>query len=344
MAVKKLKVGCIGCGKIARVLHLNEYSLNPEADIIALCDTDNERLTFCADRFGVKKTYSDYKKMLAEEKLDAVSVCLPNYLHHPVTMAALKTGVNVLVEKPMALSSDQAAEMIATARENKKLLMVSQTQRFSPVHRKAKEVMDSGIMGRILHVATSFGHPGPEGWSPWGKWFFDKAEAGYGPMADLGIHKADLVRYLTGKEVAEVNGFYTRSEKEIGDVEDNFVSSLRFTDGTVGTLSTSWTVKGMGINYTYLYCANGTLAVSAIPGRPLAAFMVKPKCTIEFEVPPIQHNEEGAWNIGITVNFLNAIQGKEECLVPGEEGKAALDIILACDEAARTGKTVTLKH
>ena len=110
------------------------------------------------------------------------------------------------------------------------------------------------------------------------------------------------------------------------------------------TLFRSWTVKGADINYTYLYCANGTLAVSAIPGRPLVAFLVKPKCTIDFDVPPMQKNEEGAWNLGITQNFLAAIQGRETCLVPGEEGKAALDIILACDEAARTGKTVKLNH
>ncbi len=344
MAGEKMRVGVIGTGKIACVLHLNEYSLNPDADLVAICDNDPGRLKIAADRYGLRKTYSDYPKMLAQENLGAVSVCLPNYLHHPVTMAALEAGVNVLVEKPMALNSKDAAEMIATAKANKKLLMVSQTQRFSPVHQKAKEVVDSGIMGKILHVATSFGHPGPEGWSPWGKWFFDKKQAGYGSMADLGIHKADLVRFLTGKEVAEVCAFYTRSEKENTDVEDNFVSSLKFTDGTIGTLSTSWTVKGMAINYTYLYCANGTLAISVIPGRPLVAFMVKPKCTIEFEVPEIQRNEEGAWNLGITRNFLAAIAGKEECLVSGEEGKAALDIILACDEAARTGKTVKLNH
>ena len=344
MAAKKLRVGVIGCGKISRMLHLPEYVAYPEAELAAVCDNNEERLRFCAEKFGARKTYSDYKKMLAEEKLDAVSVCLPNCLHHPVSMAALKAGANVLVEKPMALTSKHADEMIAAARKSKKVLMVSQTQRFSPLHQRAKEVVDSGIMGKILHVATSFGHSGPENWSPWGAWFFDKKQAGFGPMADLGIHKADIVRYLTGKEVAAVNAFYTRSEKPMGDVEDNFVSSLQFTDGTVGTLSTSWTVKGAEINFTYLYCVNGTLAIAAIPGRPLVAFLVKPKCTIEFDLPPMQSNKDGSWNLGVIRNFLDSIQGRAKCLVPGEEGKAALDIILACDQAARTGKTVKLKH
>ena len=342
MTQKKMKVGCIGCGKVARVLHLNEYSLNPEADIVALCDNDRERLDFCAAKFGAKRTYTDHKKMLAEEKLDAVSITVPNHVHHVVTMDALNAGVNVLVEKPIALTSEDAQAMIDAAKRNRKLLMVSQTQRFSPVHQKAKEVMDSGIMGKVLHVATSFGHSGPEGWSAWGGWFFRKDVAGFGPMADLGVHKADLIRYLTGKEVAEVSAFATRSEKENADVEDNFVCALKFTDGTVGTLSTSWTVHGTEINYTYLCCANGTLMISVLPEEPLVAHMSHPRSAIVFDVPAIQSNVEESWNLGITRNFLAAIQGKEECLVPGEEGKAALDIILACDEAARTGRTVTV--
>jgi len=161
-------------------------------------------------------------------------------------------------------------------------------------------------------------------------------------MADLGVHKADLVRFLTGKEVAEVSAYTTTTEKEGTDVEDNFVSVLRFTDGTIGTLSTSWTVHGTEINYTYLYCANGTLMIAVLPDKPLVACMSNPKSTIVFDVPGMQSNDQAAWNLGITRNFLAAIQGKEKCLVPGEEGKAALDIILACDKSARTGKSVKL--
>ena len=161
MAEKRMKVGCIGCGKVARVLHLNEYSLNPEADIVALCDNDAERLDFCARKFGAKKTYTNHNKMLAEEKLDAVSVTVPNHVHHTVTIDALNAGVNVLVEKPIALTSEDAQAMIDAAKKNNKLLMVSQTQRFSPVHQKAKEIMDSGIRGKVQHEATRITHPNP---------------------------------------------------------------------------------------------------------------------------------------------------------------------------------------
>jgi predicted dehydrogenase len=222
--------------------------------------------------------------------------------------------------------------------------MVDQAQRFFPVHQKAREVMQSGILGKVLHVATAFGHSGPENWSPRGKWFFRKDQAGFGPMADLGIHKADLVRYLTGKEVESVSGYTSREEKQNTDVEDNFVSVLRFTDGSLGTLTTSWTVKGMETNYTYIYGSNGTLAVAVIPGRPLVAFLSKPACVIDFPVADVRNNAETRWRLGVVDNFAATILGRAQCLVPAEEGRKALAIILAADEAARTGKTVKVKN
>lgn len=340
--VNKLRAGVIGCGKVARTLHIPEYLNCPDTELIAYCDVDRRSIAESVARYGERSTYHDYRKMLAAEKLDCVSVCLPNFLHCPATVASLEAGVNVLVEKPMALTLREADRMLAAAKRRKKLLMVSQTQRFSAVHKKAKEVIDSGILGRILHVTTAFGHPGPEGWSPRGKWFFQKKKAGFGPMADLGIHKADLLRYLTGKEVAAVFAFKSRQEKRHTDVEDNFVSVLRFTDGTLGTLTTSWTVRGMETNYTYLYCEKGTLAISVIPGRPLVAFLSDPECVIDLPVPAIQTNIEDTWQLGIVDNFAASILGREKCLVTGEEGRKALEIILAADKAGETGKTVKL--
>ncbi len=337
---RKLRIGMIGCGKIARTLHLAEYATCPDAEVVAYCDVDPISIAETVERYGNRPTYTCWQEMMRKERLDGVSVCLPNYLHCEATLDALKAGVNVLVEKPMALSLKEADAMIAAAKKRKKVLMVDQSQRFSAVHRKAREVISSGILGNILHVATSFGHRGPENWSPRGKWFFQRDKAGFGPMADLGIHKADLIRYLTAKEVEAVSGFTSRQEKQNTDVEDNFVSVLRFTDGTLGTLTTSWTVKGMETNYTYLYCQKGTLAVSVIPGRPLVAFLTSPQCVIDFPIEAIQTNTQGSWRLGVIDNFAATILGREKCLIPGEEGRKALAIILAADEASRKGRMV----
>jgi len=341
---KTLKIGIIGCGAIAEHLHVPDYKLCPQAELVAFCDIIGSKAKALADRFapGVQ-VYTDYKAMLKAGEVEAVSVCTPNYLHGPITMAAAKAGCHVFVEKPMATSLAEAKKMIDTAKKNNVLLMVDQSQRRFPAHVKAKEVLDSGIMGKVLHVTAMFGHAGPENWSPTGKWFFKKKEARFGAMADLGVHKADLIRHLTGKEVKQVTAIYDTLEKKRTDVEDNFASTLIFDDGTMGSLAASWTVKGCEANYLYLHCANGTLMVSVYPDKPLVASLVNPACKIEFDLPKPPSNDEGGWSIDVTGSFLRAALGMEAPFCPGEEGMKSLAVILACEEAAKTGRAVKVK-
>ena len=342
---RRLRAAVVGCGEIAKCVHVPDYVFCPEAELVALCDVVKGKAKALADRWAPDaKIYTDYKKMLKAEDLDAVTVTLPNYLHAPVTIAALKAGRHVLVEKPMATSSAEAQRMVDTAKKCEKLLMVDQSQRLYPAHVKAKEVIDSGILGRILHVTAMFGHEGPEHWSPTGKWFFKKSQARFGAMADLGVHKADLVRYLTGKEVAEISAYYARLEKKNADVEDNFVACLKFTDGTVGTLAASWTVKGMDAQYTILHCANGTLRICELPDKPLVANLTKPQCEIVFDVPPPVIKYEDSWGLDISGAFVRAALGKEEPFCSGEEGKKSLEVILAAEKSVLTGRSIKLKH
>jgi UDP-N-acetylglucosamine 3-dehydrogenase len=338
-----LRAGMIGCGQIALELHVPDYAGCPEAELAALCDVKKDKAEAMAARFAPDAAiYTDYKKMLRECNLDVVTVALPNYLHAPVSIDALKAGCHVLVEKPMAASAAEGRKMIAAAEKADVLLMVNQSQRRFPAHRKAKEVLDSGIMGKILHVTAMFGHSGPEYWSPSGKWFFQKDKARFGAMADLGVHKADLIRYLTGKEVAEVSAFYERLEKKRADVEDNFAAALKFTDGTIGTLGASWTVKGTEANYTVLHCTNGTLRIEMVPGRSLIANLVNPECEINFDLPPAPTNAGSAWGIDVSGAFCRAVLGREAPYCTGEEGLKSLEVILAAEKAADTGRTVRL--
>lgn len=341
---KPLKAGIIGCGAITERLHAADFPYCEEAELVALCDNTLSKAKHVGSLFAPEaRTYSDHKQMLKQEDLDMVTVCLPNYLHARVTIDALKAGCNVLVEKPMATSTAEAQRMLDTAKKHGRLLMVNQSQRVNPVHIKAKEIMDSGIMGKVLHVTAMFGHAGPEYWSPTGTWFFKSKHARFGAAADLGVHKADLVRYLTGKEVAEVSAFIERIEKKRTDVDDNLVSCVKFADGTVGTISASWTVKGASADYTILHCSNGTLQVAAIPGRPLVANLINPACEIDFDPAPPLTTYPDAWGMGVSIRFARACLGLEEPFCTGEEGKKSLEVILAAEKAAKTGKTVKLK-
>jgi UDP-N-acetylglucosamine 3-dehydrogenase len=342
---EKFRAAVIGCGAIADRLHVPDYVYCPEAEVVALCDKDKGKAREVADRWApLAAVYSDYKTMLKAESLDGVTVALPNYLHAPVTVDSLKAGCHVMVEKPMATSMAECRRMVDTANKLDRVLMVNQSQRLFPVHVRAKEVIDSGILGRILTLTAMFGHAGPEYWSPSGRWFFDKKQARFGAMADLGVHKADLVRYLTGKEVAKISAYTALLEKKKATVEDNFVSCVTFTDGTIGTLCASWTLKGMGGNYTILHCEKGSLRVSELPDRPLVAELSNPRGTVVFDVPPGSSHYEGSWGLDVSAAFVRACLGEVKPFCTGEEGMKSLEIIFAAEKSALTGRSVELTH
>ena len=134
----KLRVGVIGTGAIAKYRHLPEYAAREDVEIVALCDIIKEKADKLAVRYGVESVYTDYKQMIENEELDAVSVCTPNYLHAEISIFALNHGLHVLVEKPMATSLDEANAMIEAAKKQERVLMVGQNQRLAPMHVLAK--------------------------------------------------------------------------------------------------------------------------------------------------------------------------------------------------------------
>ena len=228
----KLKIGVIGCGSIAKFRHLPEYEANESVEIIAVCDIVEDRVKETAEKYNAK-AYTSYEELLADENIDAISVCLPNYLHAPVSIAASNAGKHVLCEKPMATSTEEGLQMIEAASKQNKKLMIGHNQRFVPSHEKARKLIASGELGKINSFRTTYGHSGPEAWSVDGRdsWFFTKEEAFIGAMGDLGVHKTDLMRYLLGEEFVEVAGFVETNAKTDTDIDDNAVCILKSESG-----------------------------------------------------------------------------------------------------------------
>lgn len=341
---KTLKVGVIGCGAIAERLHVPEYHDCGEAELVAFCDVRKGVAQSLASVYAPDaKVYTDYRRMLKDGEVEAVSVCLPNVHHGPVSLAAMKSGCHVFVEKPMAVSLGEAKRMLGAAKKAGVLLMVDQCQRRFPVNRKAKEVLASGILGKVLYASAMFGHSGPEHWSPTGKWFFKAKDAKFGAMADLGVHKVDQLRYLTGLEITSVSSFHGCLEKKRCDVDDNFAACITFENGAMGTLGASWTAKGACMDYAHFHCANGTLRVEGSAAVPLVAHLDNPACTIEFDLPEPYGDSEEGWGVDACGNFVRAALGLEAPFCTGEEGMKSLAVILAADKAARSGRVERVK-
>ncbi|GGH84395.1 putative dehydrogenase [Pullulanibacillus pueri] len=340
--MSKVRVGVIGCGAIAIRRHLPEYAGLENVDIVAVCDIVPERAEEVAHQYGAT-AYTDYKELLKDGSIDAISVCLPNYLHAPVSIDSLNAGKHVLCEKPMATSREEAEAMIAAAKENGKKLMIAHNQRFVSSHVKAKQILDSGELGKVYTFRTTFGHPGPEAWSVdgAGSWFFDKKRAFIGALGDLGVHKSDLIRYLLG-EIVEVGSLVETNAKENTDVDDNAVTLLKTESGAIGTLTASWSYVRNGDNSTVIYCEKGVLRLEDDPKYSLIV-EYKNGETVNYELDKIQTNEEGGQTTThVMENFIESIVNDTVPPVPGEEGMKSLQVIIAALESNETKTFIQL--
>ena len=269
-----LHVGIIGCGKIAQVRHLPEYAANPHVELAGYYDLNTQRAQEMAAQYG-GKVYESYFDLLNDPSIDAVSISVENRSHAEITTYALYAGKHVLCEKPMAVTLAECESMVAAAERNGKHLMIGHNMRFDPVHRKAKKLLDAGIIGDIITFRTVLGNSGPEGWSPdRDAWFFDKNKAAMGALSDMGIHKVDLIQYLLNQKVIETTAKIVTLNKRDANgnlisVDDNALCILKMSGGALGTLAASWTVYGHECQSTVLYGTKGLMLIYSEPSSPI---------------------------------------------------------------------------
>jgi len=361
-----IKIGIIGAGAICTRAHLPGFS-NPGsenaakapepygfngcegAEVVALVDIDVKKAEDLAHEFGVKKVYQDWRKLIDEKDLDLICVATPNYLHAEMSIAAAEKGKHVLVEKPMAGSKEEMDAMIRAAREAGVLLMVEHTFRFDPLSEISKQIIESGVIGEVFSLRGKLGCAGPEPWGVTTKWFLEKEKSVHGALFDVGIHKIDAIRYMTGKEVVEVSAFMNTLHPDI-EMEDNAVCILRFEDGSLGVLEASWTTNPVESSF-YAYGKKGTLKVGIEPARKIFVEFCTPLSVYaNLQMPdgivndglylpqiPTQSKYGGPFR-----HCIDCIKTGKTPIISGEEGKKSTEILLAAYESQVTGKSVRL--
>lgn len=301
--------------------------------MVALCDVSVDQLAVRATGWGVKRTYTDYRALFEEGGFDVVSIAAPTAVHHPATLAAAAAGVHVLVEKPMALDLALADEMIAACADAGVVLSVNHQLRSSGPARKAKELLDAGVIGSLTHLRLRQAHDwGGHGVRPS---FATRASSGGGTLLDNGCHMADLARFFGGT-VVEVFARAATLAYDV-EVEDTAHLSLAFADGAIGTLETAWTATGWEEGF-WLYGTEGAI-----------------ESTNRLGPPTVRHSYRtspgGAWDTTDVATytftgypshtrhllaFLAAVRGDGPVVCTGEDGREAVRLILtAYDSAAR---------
>jgi predicted dehydrogenase len=339
----EVRVGVIGAGWPGE-RHADGYVAAPGCRIVAIADANAERGATFAQTYGQAQggapltIYSDYHALLANQEIDAVSVALPNFLHHPATMAALEAGKHVLCEKPPALNHEQAREMAETAARNGKLLAFALQRRFSPAVEALHELIGAGELGEIYHVRAVWTRAWgvPKGI---GGWFTDPARAGGGSLIDIGVHVLDMGWFLMGSPApSTVSGVVFNKYPEETKTDDSAFALVRFADGRSLHVETSWALTQDGDHFAvHLY---GTKAGARVNDNELDIYTVgETGRTASGRV--IKAGGLQAF-LKQAANFIGAIRGENELRTPGPQGAQIMAMIDGIYRSAREGREVVM--
>ena len=343
-----INIGILGCGKIAQVRHIPEYAENPDVKLVGFYNPTKSRAEDMAAKYG-GLAYDTAEELLANPEIDAVSVCAANYAHAALSIQALNAGKHVLCEKPMATTLADCEAMVECAKKNGKFLMIGHNQRLAKAHMEAKRLIDEGLIGDIITFRTSFGHGGPETWAikP-GKdtWFFDKSKAAMGVMADLGVHKTDLIQYLTGQRVVRTTARLVTLDKrgedgELIGVDDNAVCIYEMSGGAFGTMTASWTYYAAEDNSTVLYGTRGEMRIYDDPAHSIVVKLADGQEQV-YDVEQIQTNDNQTKS-GVIDLWVDCLKNNRAPEISGESALYAMRAVFASIESSQTGKTVEIE-
>jgi predicted dehydrogenase len=347
----RFNVAVLGAGAIG-LDHLSSFKAHPAVTLAAVADTSLQRARDAADLHGVPFVTSDYREVVSRPEIDIVSIALPNYLHAPVGLAALKAGKHVMIDKPMATNARDAERLVTEARKRGVLLMIGQNNRFSPDVQTLKQLVLKGVLGEVYHAKTSWTRR--SGIPRIGSWFTQTKYAGGGSTYDIGVHALDRCLYLMGEfDAAAVSGqtyakFGPRGQGEGSwgkseidptkpvDVEDLSVALIKLKSGRTVLLETSWAAHQptADVNGTQLY---GTEAGAVMPNLQLFR-----KTEHGYSVESISTTMTMV-NQNRMAHFVDCLLGKAKPYVKPSESLAVQKILDAIYQSARTGREVRIR-
>ncbi|MBB3111201.1 putative dehydrogenase [Paenibacillus phyllosphaerae] len=352
-ANRKFRIGVIGTGSISSV-HLDAYQANSEAaELVAVCDLNEERAAAAAAKYGAAHVYTDYRELLARDDIDGVSICTWNNSHAEISIAALEAGKHVLCEKPLCMTVEEALRVEEAVKRTGKLLQVGVVRRYAQNTAILKNFVDAGDLGEIYYAKANcirrLGNPGG--------WFSDRERSGGGPLIDLGVHIIDVCWYLMGKpKVKSVSGntynklgnrsnianlgFYKAADYDPtkNDVEDMANALIRFENGASLMVEVSFT----------LHAKNDELSVKLYGDKggaelePALQIVTEKNDTILNVTPQTDFSTFDFMDSfrRETAHFIRSAQGECETLSPVEDGVEIIKILTAIYESAATGREI----
>lgn len=340
-----INVAIIGIGAIAPS-HIEAFqSFKDRCNIVALCDIYPEKAKRGAEKYSLDvDIYDDHKKMLAREDIDLVAVCTPPYTHAEISINFLNAGKHVICEKPMASSLEECDAMNAAAEKSGKILSIISQNRFVSSMMKLKHVLDTELIGTVVHAQVdSFWWRGHSYYDLW--WRGTWEQEGGGPTLNHAVHHIDIFRWMNGMP-SDVTAVMSNAAHDNAEVEDISIAIGRYDNGALAQITSS--VVHHGEEQQLIF--QGKKARVSVPWKVYASeskengFPERNE-SLESKIEEA-YNSHGdlqyQFHKGQIDDVLQAVEGKKEVLIDGEEGRETLELISAIYESASTGKTVKL--
>lgn len=333
----KLKVGVIGAGAIAQVVHLPILKKLPYVDLTAICETDKIKLLNVAGKFNVSKAFTDLQKFFDADEYDAVFILTPTHTHKEIAQSASHYCKNILIEKPIARSASEAKEICDYLTHQKARVMVGMNMRFRSDAMLLRGLVESGELGDPYLIRTGWFKP----MSSMQNWFTRKATAGGGVIIDLGISVLDLALWLFNYPAVEsvtARGF-NHATKEI---EDTACAFIKTKDKKVLSMEVSWTLNfEKEIFYCNLFGTNGSGFLN-----PFRVFKSLGEGHVDL-TPPSTKRTENLYHKSYeneVKHFFAAVRGLGRWVATGEEAVSRMKVVDAFYKSIRTNKEVFIKN
>jgi len=333
--MEKTRVAVIGLGSVAQLVHLPNLVKIKNADLTALAEVNKSRLNSVADKYGIKKRFSDYKQLLNDDEIDAVIIATPTHLHKQMALECLMAGKDVLVEKPLARNSSEGIEIIECAKKHNRKLMVGMNLRYRPDSMLIRSLIDAGEIGNPFYIKC--------GWirkqSSSEKWFTKREEAGGGVILDLGVNLIDLALWLADypKVISVSTKNYCHNSKNL---EDTSISLIRCENSVTINIEASWNLaEEKDTFYANVYGTKGSIGAN-----PFKLIKVLDDEQIDlgstFVETPTEAFKKSYLNE--LKSFIGAIRGLNPVFSSGEEALQLLKIAEAMYKSAEKDQEIKI--
>lgn len=343
-----MKYALIGCGRIA-VNHM-KAALNNKLEIVAICDVIPEKMEKLLDKYGISesasiKCYTDYKEMLEEVQPELVSIATESGIHAEIALYCIDKGVNLIIEKPMAMSIEDANKIIKQSQKKGVKVSACHQNRFNVAIQKLRAAVESGRFGQLSHGSIHVRWNRNQEYYAQAPWRGTWAQDG-GALMNQCIHGIDLLRWMMGDEIEEICGVTRQQFHGYLEAEDVGLAIIKFKNGAIGTIEGTTNVYPKNLEETlYIFGENGTVKIGGTSTNNIDVWDFADETEADDKNKGLKEETSNVYGNGHTSLFadvVDAIKNNRTPYVDAVAGRNALEVVLSIYKSQKLGKSIKL--